>query len=607
MSLDVGIMPQSTWFCTLFCSFSSLSSFCYRSVKDLSQNCHEAVRFDLDNVRHHNGSYFEAEQNIVFRSVVTKRGADSLCKRRQTLTDTLIEKMNPKNFAKAGLVAALVAAVNASFAGPDNMVVAVQQLPVIVEPQGINNNALDRVAYSIYETLIRADLKTGELFPGLAESWKRISPETVEFKLRKGVKFHDGTDFTADDVVFTFGEERFMAKDAPGRAAAVEFLGGLKSVEKIDDYTVRVTMQQADPLIERRFAARMSEIISKDGWMKAGGWDNWIKNPIGTGPYRITSFKVGNRLALERFDGYWGDKAPAAKLTFVEVPELSSRVAGLRSGEFDLITEVPPDQIKPLSKDGKIDVVGGAIDNIYALVFDAKSNPVMANTQLRQAILHAIDRDLLVQALFAGKTTPANSFQSKTFGDMYLPEFETKLYDPQKARDLIKASGYKGEQIVWRIQPSYYTLEMTVSQAVASMLKQVGLNVRIDVKENWTQVEAAGKDRMINNASFSAYFPDPASQLWRRMKPGSFWEAEGYFPASDEYKRICELGKELDSSVDPARRKAAWGEMLKQFNANPYACPLYALPMIYAKQKNVVWEPGTQGSLDLSAHNLSFK
>ena len=282
-------------------------------------------------------------------------------------------------------------------------------------------------------------------------------------------------------------------------------------------------------------------------------------------------------------------------------------MAGLRSGEFDLITEVPPDQIKPLSKDGKIDVVGGAINNIYALVFDAKSNPVMANTQLRQAILHAIDRDLLVQALFAGKTTPANSFQSKTFGDMYLPEFETKLYDPQKARDLIKASGYKGEQIVWRIQPSYYTLEMTVSQAVASMLKQVGLNVRIDVKENWTQVEAAGKDRMINNASFSAYFPDPASQLWRRMKPGSFREAEGYFPASDEYKRICELGKELDSSVDPARRKAAWGEMLKQFNANPYACPLYALPMIYAKQKNVVWEPGTQGSVDLSARNLSFK
>ena len=80
-------MPQIHLFCTLFSSFLPLSSFCYRSVKNLSQNCHEAVRFDLDNVRHHNGRYFEAEQDIVFRSVVTKRGADSLCGQRLTLTD----------------------------------------------------------------------------------------------------------------------------------------------------------------------------------------------------------------------------------------------------------------------------------------------------------------------------------------------------------------------------------------------------------------------------------------------------------------------------------------------------------------------------------------
>ena len=97
-------------------------------------------------------------------SVVKSRGAGFMeLKRRRPLTDILIEEMNPKNFAKAGLVAALVVAANASVAGPDNMVVAVQQLPVIVEPQGINNNALDRVAYSIYETLIRADLFGREL------------------------------------------------------------------------------------------------------------------------------------------------------------------------------------------------------------------------------------------------------------------------------------------------------------------------------------------------------------------------------------------------------------------------------------------------------------
>ena len=400
------------------------------------------------------------------------------------------------------------------------------------------------------------------------------------FKLRSGVRFHDGTPLTADDVVFTFGPERFSGEKAPGRAVAWEFLGNLKEVVKVDDLTVRVTMKAPDPMIERRFSARTSEIISEDGWKAAGGWEKWLKAPVGTGPYRIASFKTGNRLELTRFDGYWGKTAPAAKVSFVEVPELS----------------------------GRIDVTGGAIDNIYGLVFDCKSSAVMQSKELRQAILHAIDRDILVNALFAGRTSTADSFQSKTFSELYLTTAGEKLYDPAKARALVKASGYKGEPIVWRIQAGYYTQELVVTQAVASMLKAAGLNVKIEVKENWTQVEAPGRDRMINNASFSAYYPDPVAQLWRRLKPSSFWVQNGYVADSAEYRRFCELGEKLETSVDPAERKSAWGEMLKVFSQNPWACPLYSLPMLYAKQKNVVWEASAlQGSLDLSAENLSFQ
>ena len=140
------------------------------------------------------------------------------------------------------------------------------------------------------------------------------------------------------------------------------------------------------------------------------------------------------------------------------------------------------------------------------------------------------------------------------------------------------------------------------------ILKNVGLNVEIQVKENWSQVEAAGPDRMINNASFSAYFPDPASQLWRRLKPGTSWDTMGFLDTSSpEYKRFAELGKILETSTDPAARKEAWKGMLEAFMKDPMACPLYALPMIYAKQKNVNWTPGMEGRLDLGAGNLSFK
>ncbi len=143
----------------------------------------------------------------------------------------------------AALAALFCSSALNAWASVDHMVIAMPQIPTIIEPQGINNNAIDRYVGNVFETLLKADQKTGELKPGLAESWRRLSPDTVEFKLRSGVRFHDGTPLTADDVVFTFGPERFSGEKAPGRAVAWEFLGNLKEVVKVDDLTVRVTMK----------------------------------------------------------------------------------------------------------------------------------------------------------------------------------------------------------------------------------------------------------------------------------------------------------------------------------------------------------------------------
>lgn len=187
-----------------------------------------------------------------------------------------------KKTAIATLLASCALLGQNAWASAQNMVIAMPLLPTTVEPQGINNNAIDRVMSSVYDTLIRANSKTGALEPGLALSWKRLSADTVEFKLRRDVKFHDGTPFTADDVVFSFGPERFSGEKAPGRPAAWEFLGGLKSVKKIDKYTVRVTMKTPDPLIELRFSARMSEIISEDGFKKSR-----LLGKLGKTPHRL--------------------------------------------------------------------------------------------------------------------------------------------------------------------------------------------------------------------------------------------------------------------------------------------------------------------------------
>jgi peptide/nickel transport system substrate-binding protein len=484
------------------------------------------------------------------------------------------------------------------------LTVAVPSLSPTLEPMGENANRMSRIVYSVFETLIRMDQNTGELKPGLAESWTRIDDRTVEFALRRGVKFHDGSEMTSEDVVFSFGPERFASEKAPGRVVAGQFLDIVEKVEADGPYKVRVIAKTPDPLIEPRFASRMSEIISKKAFLEVGDWGRWSQKPIGSGPYKISNFSLNNKLELERFDEHWEGPAPAEKVLFVEVPELSARIAGLRSGEFDVISEVAPDQLPSLSSVEGVDILGGPIENIYGMVFDTLSSPLMADKRLRRAIARAIDRDALATSLFGGRTQAADSWQFKTFGKLYLPEFDKPLYDLELAKKLIADSGYKGEPIVWKILPGYYTLEATVSQAIEQMLQEAGLNIRLEIKENWDQVEGPAPDRMINNASYTCYYQDPSGMLWRRSKPSAPWRTNRFFERS---ARFDELGTILESTVDPEARKAAYKEMLEIEDDDPMGVPLYVLPMFYAKRSDVDWSVGVKEFMDLSANNLSFK
>ena len=504
------------------------------------------------------------------------------------------------------LLAAMLAAplMGEAIADEKNFMVAVPSLATTMEPMGDNSNRISRIVYSVFETLIRMDQDTGELKPGLALSWKRIDDRTVEFTLRQGVKFHDGGSLTSEDVAFSFGPERFNSEKAPGRVIAAQFLDIVESVEADGPYKVIVRTKTPDPLIENRFASRMTEIISKKAYLAAPDWERWSQAPIGTGPYKIISFNLNNKLELGRFEDHWEAPAPVERLTFIEVPELSSRIAGLRSGEFDIISEVSPDQLPALEGADGVDVVGGPVENIYGLVFDTLSGPALADKRVRQAISKAIDRDALVASLFSGRTTAANSWQFKTFGELYMPEFEKRQYDPELAKKLLAEAGYKGEPITWKIQPGYYTLELTVSQAIEQMLQAAGLNINLQIKENWAQIEAPGPDRNITNASYTCYYQDPSGMLWRRMKPSAPWRTNKYF---DRPARFDELGGILDTSVDPAARKAAYREMMEISEDDPAGVPLYVLPMFYAKRSNVVWHVGVKEWMDLSAQNLSFK
>jgi len=493
---------------------------------------------------------------------------------------------------------------------PD-IVVAVQKNPPVLEPMRENSNVHERVIFSIAETLIFVDYKNNQkLVPGLAVEWKRLDSKTIEFKLRKGVKFHNGEEMTAEDVAFSFGPERLFHKKR-GWTLAQMYLGNIEPPAVIDRYTVRITSKIPDFLLEKRFSNYMSEIVSKKGFMAAKDWDTWSRNTIGTGPYKIVELKTGDYIKLEAFDDYWGKRAPAKTVTFKVVPEVASRIAGLQTGEYQIITEIPPDQLKSIDDAEGCSSVGGAVPNIRSVQFD-ETNNLLKSPELRRAMTMAIDRQLIVDSLYHGRTTVPNGYQMKMFGDMYIEDFQCLPYDPNKARELAKKSGYKGETIYYRILSDYYTLEVATAQILVEMWKAVGLNVKIEVKENWSQILKNDETRHLFNVSNTAYYGDPAGQLWRRLGVKSYMRHENKYGGKEPLyifsEKFDNWGKTLETSTDVETRRKAARNLLQYVEfEDPAQINLHALAMFYGKRDEIVWTPFPDGSMDLSATTLSIK
>jgi len=521
--------------------------------------------------------------------------------------------------AVAAMLAAICAAIQPAAADnrPD-MVIAVNKLPRALEPAIQSGNVDVRVNYSIFDTLIRRDFlhqaKTGEvrLVPGLAKSWKRISPTTLELELRQGVKFHDGGEFTADDVLFSFGKERVYGKEAPARRARI-FIGDLDRIEKLGPYKVRFVMKAPDPIIEHRLAGYCAWIVSKaafekykkDGeptekWM-ATATRNFTWNPVGTGPYKFKKYVAGDKLVLASNDDYWMGKPAAKTVTFKGVPEISARLAGLVSGEFDMIVEIPPDQIPVLEKYDDITQKSVVLENSHVITFNT-THPVMKDKKIRQALAMAIDRKKLIDTLWRGKTITPNGNQMKIFGEYYIKDFPAVPYDPAKAKKLLAESSYDGQTVDYRLIPNYYTNSIEAAQIIQEMWKQIGFNMKITPVENWKAVRDKGAAMYPWSNTFR--YPEPIGQVNMSWGPGTAIQSKYKFWAgTPEYNKLAHV---LTSSVDKAERKEAFRRMMEIFQEEVPGTILYNPISTYAMRKGVEFTPYSLYYMDLRPDNLKI-
>jgi len=495
--------------------------------------------------------------------------------------------------------------------------IAVNALARNLDPAAQSGNVDVRVYYSIYDTLIRRNFRAdggsgAELEPGLATSWKRVEPNVLEVKLRKGVSCHDGNPFNADDVMATFSKDRlwgpksYFSKGRP-------YFGHLKDVQKVDDYTVRFVTEKPDVTLEQRLSSYTSFVVCDEAWTaerKEGeDYKTWMDrafkatrwNPVGTGPYKFSDYRKNDHITLAANDSYWEGKPAAKTITFKEVPEVAARISGLVSGEFQMAAEIPPDQWDVLDRYDDIKQKSIVIENTHVLVFN-EADPVLSNKKLRHALSLSIDRKALIDSLWKGATYTPKGHQLKVFGDMYDDSRKGYAYDPEKARQLVKESGYDGQEISFRLIPGYYLNGQESAQAIQEMWRQVGINAKLDFVESFKAVRAEGAQ--IYAWSNSYRFPDPTGALLTLYGPNTaIVKKYGFFKPSEEYVRLAD---ELLVTAEPAKRKEIFQRLLDIFEEDCPITMLYNPVTTIAMKKNVDWTPYALYFMDFRPSNFKI-
>ncbi len=465
-----------------------------------------------------------------------------------------------------------------------------------------SSNASERWGASILETPIARN-QQGRLegIPGLATAWRRIDAATVELDLREGVRLHNGDTLTADDVVFSFGPERMFGPDLPKDIPAVarRHFPALDRVEAVGKNKVRFVNRTPDLTLEGRISAGGSEIVSERAWRAAGSWQANRNLPVGTGPYRLVDFRPDSVLTLAAHDEYWGGRPPLRSLRFLEIPETASRIAALQSGEVQFATDIPPDQIAGIEKTPGLDVQGGLVLNHRILAFD-KNSPPLSDPRVRLAMAHAIDGQAIVDALWAGRTRVPAGLQWEFYGNMFVAGWSVPGFDPARAQALLKEAGYRGEPIVYRARNDYYTAEIATAQILVEFWRAVGLNVKLEVKENWAQVLDKAGPRGLRDWSNSAVFDDPVSSIVNQHGPNGAQQTNGEWTNAE----MNRLAPELESSTDPARRKAIFARMLQICEReDPAYIVLHQNAAFTARHKRLPWRAPPSFFLDFSPRN----
>lgn len=377
---------------------------------------------------------------------------------------------------KSVLAASVLALASASpaLAARTDLVLGVVLEPPHLDPTAGAAAAIDEILYAnVFEGLTRIG-PSGEVLPALAESWTISDDGKVyTFKLHKGVKFHDGTDFDAEDVKFSLDRAR-----APDSVNAQKGLfAAIDTVEVIDPETVQVTLKHPQGAFLYNMGWGDAVIVAPESA------DRNKEKPIGTGPFRFDHWAKGSAVTLVKSDNYWGDPVALDKVEFRFIPDAAAAVPAVLSGDVQAFPFFPADAVSQVEGNPQLKVVIGSTEGETILAMNNKKPP-LDNLKVRQAISYALDREAIIDGASGGLGQPIGSHVSPS-SKAYVDLTGRYPHDAAKARELLKEAGFEnGFKTTLKLPPPAYARDG--GQIIASQLRNVGIQADI-IPVEWAQ------------------------------------------------------------------------------------------------------------------------
>ena len=454
-------------------------------------------------------------------------------------------------------------------------------------------------AWQVYDTLYGFDA-VGNLVPRMASAYKVSADRTsYAFTLRKGIRFQNGDALTAEDVKYSL--ERIL-DPATKSTRRVYFAPVVKSVEASGD-TVTIQLKQPDGAFLNKVAGFLF-VVPKDYTSKLSTPEAFAAAPIGSGPFRVKEFKVGQFLELERFDGYWGkqigEQPGVKRLVLRFIPEAASRVNALLNNEIDLATVIPLQDAARLKTDAGLDVItnpnGGPLH--VRLYSNVPTHP-FAKKEVRQALNHAVDTNAIIKGVLHGIGTPMGSFISRYYPYGGDPDLKPYAYDPAKARELLKKAGYPNGFEVKLYNGTDQPKEL--AEAVAAYWGQIGIKtelVRMDYSA-FIRLNNTHKAGPATITIFSNVIYDPVHPIVGTFSKDGTW--------SDYYNPEVEATlTELEGTLGPDARGALFRKIGRTLAEDAASINISEQFYVYARKKDLQWQV-QQGSGSLNFRRTGWK